>query len=366
MNSESRHPPTEGRPDRDLEQRVARQGALPGNSYVVVVRHEEFRRSRGGLVVATPQADVPPRGAARLQYILKRVALGPPLPSQAAEKERLGIFRALPTLSSDALSSVAYGPEAGLTVLAAAGVAALVFELPIAIAIAILMMLVVLSYRQVVITRQADGGSYAVARDYLGRWPAMVAAGALLVDYVLTVSVSLSAGSDALASAFPVLVPLRLPLTLLLIAVLCAGNLRGVREAGALFSSPTYAFIIAMLILIAVGLVVGLTGGGHHAFGHYPPVPNVTEALTPFLVLTAFASGCSSMTGIEAVSDSVSSFRDPPGDRAATTLLLLGGLLVLLFIGVTVLDLLFGIEPKPNGNPTVLAQIAAHVFTGHA
>jgi amino acid transporter len=351
-------------PRNDLEQRVPRQGQLPGNRYVTVERLGDFRRSRAGMLVATQQAGVPQGGLAKVQYLAKRVVLGPRLPTSAMDSERLPIFKALPILASDALSSVAYGPEAGLTVLVAAGVGALVFELPIAIAIAVLMILVVISYRQVVITRQADGGSYAVARDYLGQWPAMVAAAALLVDYVLTVSVSVSSGSDAIASAFPTLIPLRMPLAVLLILVLCAGNLRGVREAGTLFSLPTYVFIGAMLVLIAVGLVTGLTGGAHHAIGVYPPIINPTEALTPFLVLTAFASGCSSMTGIEAVSNSVRSFRDPPGDNAAKTLVILGALLVLLFIGVTVLDVIFGVEPTRSGSPTVLAQIAADTFRG--
>ncbi len=351
-------------PSSDLEKRIARQGRLPGNRYVSIQRLDDFRRSRQGMLVATSRADVPQGGLAKFQYLVKRVVLGPRLPTSAIEGERLPIFKALPTLASDALSSVAYGPEAGLTVLVAAGVGALVFELPIAIAIAVLMVLVAISYRQVVLTRQADGGSYAIARDYLGRWPAMVAAAALLIDYVLTVSVSVSSGSDALASAFPALIPLRLPLAVLLIVLLCAGNLRGVREAGAFFSLPTYLFVAAMLVLIGFGLFTGLTGGVHHAIGHYPPVLNPTEALTPFLVLTAFASGCSSMTGIEAVSDSVRSFRDPPGDNAAKTLVILGALLVLLFIGVTLLDVIFGVEPKPGGSPTVLAQIAADTFRG--
>ncbi len=352
------------KPSGGLEQQIAREGRLPGNRYVTVERLEEFRRSRQGTLVATSQVDVPRRGFGKFQYILKRIVLGPRLPTSAIAGERLPIFKALPILASDALSSVAYGPEAGLTVLVAAGVGALVFELPIAIAIAVLMVLVVISYRRVVITRQADGGSYAVARDYLGQWPALVAAAALLIDYVLTVSVSVSSGSDALASAFPALVPLRLPLALAVIVILCAGNLRGVREAGALFSLPTYLFVAAILLLIGVGLVTGLTGGAHHAIGVYPPIINPTEALTPFLVLTAFASGCSSMTGIEAVSDSVRSFRDPPGDNAAKTLVILGTLLVVLFIGVTVLDVIFGVEPKRSGSPTVLAQIASDTFRG--
>jgi amino acid transporter len=348
----------------DVERKVDQPGQLLGNRYVVIERLGDFRHSRQGMLVATQRAEVPQGGLGKLQYLVKRAVLGPQLATAAIEGERLPVRRALPTLASDALSSVAYGPEAGLTVLVAAGVGALVFELPIAIAIAIVMILVVTSYRQVVITRQADGGSYAMARDYLGRWPAMIAAAALLIDYVLTVAVSISSGADALASAFPSLVDLRLPLALFLILVLCLGNLRGVREAAALFSLPTYLFIAAMLTLMGFGLLKVLTGGVHHAIGVYPPIVNPTAVLTPFLVLTAFASGCSSMTGIEAVSNSVRSFREPRGENAAKTLVLLGALLVVLFIGVTLLDLVFGVEPKSSGNPTVLAQIAADTFTG--
>ena len=353
-------------PGADLEQRITQPGSLPGNRYVVVRREDlgSFRRGRGGMLVATERADEPPGGAARATYLLKRALIGRRLPTSAAESERLPVRRALPTLASDALSSVAYGPEAGLTVLALAGVGAFAFELPIALAIAALMVLVTLSYRQLVLTRQADGGSYAAARDHLGQWPAMVAAAALLIDYVLTVSVSVSSGADALASAFPTLNDLRLPIAVLLALLLCAGNLRGVREAGAMFSTPTFLFIGAMGALIVVGVIRALTGGVHHGFGVYPPIPHPAEALTPFLVLTAFASGCSSMTGIEAVSNSVRSFREPQGRNAARTLSLLGLLLVVLFLGVTLLDLIFGAAPKPGGSPTVLAQIAQDVFTG--
>jgi len=350
----------------DLEQRIPQTGSLPGNRYVVIRREDlgSFRRGAHGVLVATERADEPAAGVARLSFLLKRMVVGRRLPTSAAESEQLPVRRALPTLASDALSSVAYGPEAGLSVLALAGVGAFAFELPIAIAIAILMVLVILSYRQLVLTRQADGGSYAVARDYLGRWPAMVAAAALLIDYVLTVSVSVSSGADALASAFPAITDLRLPLAVLLALLLCAGNLRGVREAGALFSTPTYIFVGTMVALIAVGLIRGLTGAVPHGIGVYPPIPHPAEALTPFLILTAFASGCSSMTGIEAVSNSVRSFRQPQGRNAARTLTLLGAILVILFLGVTLLDIIYGVAPHPSGSPTVLAQIAADVFSG--
>lgn len=365
-DSDQTRPDSAPAPGGDLEERIARPGSLPGDRYVVIRRQDlgSFRRGREGILVATERADQPSSGLGSAAYRLRRLVLGPRLPTSAGESERLPVRRALPTLASDPLSSVAYGPEAGLSVLALAGVGAFAFELPIALAIAALMVLVTLSYRQLVKARQADGGSYAAARDHLGPWPAMVAAAALLIDYVLTVSVSVSSGADALASAFPALVALRLPLALLLILILCAGNLRGVREAGALFSIPTWIFVGGMAALILVGLVRGLSGAAHHAIGVYPPVPHPTEAITPFLILTAFASGCSSMTGIEAVSDSVRSFQAPEGRNAARTLLLLGGMLVVLFLGITMLDLIFGVAPKPGGSPTVLAQIAADVFTG--
>ncbi len=360
-----RNPSESGGP-QDLERRLPQAGSLPGNRYVVIKREDlgSFRRGAHGVLVATERADEPTEGLSRLSFLVKRAFVGRRLPTAAMDSERLPVWKALPTLASDALSSVAYGPEAGLSVLALAGVGAFAFELPIAIAIAVLMVLVVLSYRQLVLTRQADGGSYAVARDHLGRWPAMVAAAALLIDYVLTVSVSVSSGADALASAFPIITDVRLPLAIALALLLCAGNLRGIREAGALFSAPTYLFVFAMVALIGVGLVRGLTGAVHHAYGVYPPIPHPAEALTPFLVLTAFASGCSSMTGIEAVSNSVRSFRAPQGRNAARTLALLGATLVILFLGVTILDIMYGAAPHPSGSPTVLAQIAADVFSG--
>jgi amino acid transporter len=361
---DSRRPGQSGAPE--LEQRIPQAGSLPGNRYVVIRREDlgSFRRGAHGDLVATEKADEPVSGLPRISFLLKPRTLREVVRSEAAESEQLPVRRALPTLASDALSSVAYGPEAGLSVLALAGVGAFAFELPIAIAIAILMILVVLSYRQLVLARQADGGSYAVARDHLGKWPAMVAAAALLVDYVLTVSVSVSSGADALASAFPVIVDLRMPLAVGLALLLCAGNLRGVREAGALFSFPTYLFVFTMVALIVVGVVRGLTGAIHHAYGVYPPIPHPLQAITPILILTAFASGCSSMTGIEAVSNSVRSFRQPQGRNAARTLVLLGGSLVILFLGVTILDIMYGVAPHPSGSPTVLAQIATDVFSG--
>lgn len=276
------------------------------------------------------------------------------------------MLKALPILSSDALSSVAYGPEAGLAVLAGAGAGALIWNVPIGIAIALLMLIVTASYRQVIRGYQGGGGSYAVARANLGTIVGLTAGAALLVDYVLTVSVSVSSGVDALASAFGTLLPLKIELGLLFVALLALGNLRGVREAGALFAVPTYLFLVSMVVLIVVGLVRGLVfHAAQHPVGQYAPI-SATAVVTPFLILTAFASGSSSMTGIEAVSNSVPSFEKPEAQNAIRTLTILGFLLVGLFLGVVALDLIYGAEPHPGGNPTVLSEIGAAVFPGSA
>jgi len=342
------------------------RGRRPGDDYVRIRREDlgGFRRTRRGHLVATEAASTSPGPAARLAARVRDVLIGRPLDSEAIESERLSVFKALPILSSDALSSVAYGPEAALAVLAAAGTAALFWNVPISIAVALLMLIVTISYQQVIRGHPGGGGSYAVARANLGVVLGLVAGAALLVDYVLTVSVSISSGVDALISPFRELTPYRLEISVVLVALLMLGNLRGVREAGFILAVPTYLFVVAMLALIAAGLVRAAFGGAPHA-GEYPPIAT-TEPLTPLLVLAAFASGCSSMTGIEAVSNSVPSFYDPRVRNATRTLAMLGGLLILLFVGVEALDLLYSAVPRPGGSPTVLSQIAAAVFTGPA
>lgn len=340
-------------------------GKRPGDGYVRIRREDLgfFRRTARGHLVATEAASTGPGAAARAVARVRDALIGRPLDSEAIGSERLSIFKALPILSSDALSSVAYGPEAALTVLAAAGAAALFWNVPIAIAVALLMLIVTISYRQIIRGHPEGGGSYAVARANLGVVLGLVAAAALMVDYVLTVSVSVSSGVDAIASAFQELTAYRREIAIGVVALLMLGNLRGVREAGALFAVPTYLFVVAMVVLIGAGLVKAALGGAPHP-GQYPPLP-ATEPLTPLLVLGAFASGCSSMTGIEAVSNAVPSFEEPRVGNATRTLAILGVLLILLFIGVEALDLLYSAVPK-GGNPTVLAQLGAAVFTGPA
>jgi amino acid transporter len=340
------------------------QRGKPGDSYVRIRRQNvgDFRRTRRGYLVATEATEAPRNPVARRIQQARDLLIGRPLPSEAIESEKMSVFKALPILSSDALSSVAYGPEAALAVLAVAGAGAFIWNVPIAIAVAVLMLIVTISYRQVIRGYQGGGGSYAVARANLGVILGLVAGAALLVDYVLTVSVSVSSGVDALLSAFAGLLPYRIPLLLGLVGLLLLGNLRGVREAGLLFAVPTYVFVVAILALIAAGLVRAALGGAPHP-GQYPPLP-AHEALTPLLVLAAFASGCSSMTGIEAVSNGVPAFEEPRMENAMRTLAVLGGLLIVLFIGVEVLGVIYTAEPHPHGNPTVLSEIAAAVFTG--
>jgi len=342
------------------------RGDKPGDAYLRIRRENlgAFRRTGRGYLVATPAASAPQSAVAKGARQARDLLIGRPLESEAIESERLSVFKALPILSSDALSSVAYGPEAALAVLAAAGAGALFWNVPISIAVALLMLIVTISYQQVIRGYQGGGGSYAVARANLGVIVGLVAAAALLVDYVLTVSVSVSSGVDALLSAFRELLPFRAELAIVLVCVLLVGNLRGVREAGVLFAVPTYLFIVAIMLLVGAGLIKAARGGAPHP-GQSPPLP-AREALTPLLVLAAFASGCSSMTGVEAVSNAVPSFQEPRAANAVRTLGMLGGLLILLFVGVEVLDVLYAVAPHPYGNPTVLSEIAAAVFTGSA
>ena len=351
--------------DPPLRRRAPR--SRPGEDYVRIPRkdlEEGLRQAKGGRLAATARTDEEAPGpVAGLAHKIRFFVTGRPLDTEAQETERLSIPRALPIMSSDALSSVAYGPEAGLAVLATAGVGALVYNIPIGIAIAVLMIIVTTSYRQIVHGYKGGGGSYAVARANLGLVFGLVAAAALFVDYVLTVAVSVSSGVDAVASAFTALSPYKVVIALVVLALVMIGNLRGAREAGAIFAGPTYLFLVSMLVLIVVGLIEGLVS--HRAPGHFAPIKAET-ALTPLLILTAFASGSSSMTGIEAVSNSVPSFRPPEAEHAARTLAILGGLLVVLFLGVVALDFIYGAVPHPNGNPTILSQLATAIFHGPA
>jgi amino acid transporter len=289
---------------------------------------------------------------------VKRILLGTPIATAHAAHERLGPLTGLAIFASDALSSVAYATEEILLILTLAGGAALGFSFPIAVAIAVLIGIVVSSYRQTILAYPQGGGSYVVTRENLGRYPSLVAGAALLVDYVLTVAVSVAAGIAAITSAIPPLYPYRVTLCVAGVAVIAVGNLRGVRESGRLFALPTYLFLGAYFLLIGWGGFQWLRGSVVAASGPAPVVGG--EALTAFLVLRAFSSGCAALTGIEAVSDGVPAFRAPEARTARRVLLALGAILITLFLGISALVHAFGVVPMEG--ETVNSQLARRVF----
>jgi amino acid transporter len=293
-----------------------------------------------------------------LAHRLKRLLVGTPLPTAQARHERLGKATALAVFASDALSSVAYATEEILLVLMLAGIAALSYSLPIGFAIAVLIAIVVSSYRQTVLAYPRGGGAYIVSKDNLGTVPGLVAAAALLIDYVLTVAVSVAAGIAAMTSAVPALYRSRVWLCVIAVAVVSIANLRGLRESGKLFAAPTYLFVGSLFALVAYGSLGAIFNWVGEA--PYPPHPPGLEGVGLFLILRAFAAGCSALTGVEAVSDGVPAFKPPEAHNARGVLAWLGVLLITLFLGITYLSFDFGIRPRPD--ETVVSQLARHVF----
>jgi len=289
--------------------------------------------------------------------LLKRLLVGPPMPLAQARHERLSKRIALAVFSSDALSSVAYATEEILLILVLAGSAAARLDVPIALAITALLVIVTISYQQTIHAYPSGGGSYIVARANLGTVPGLVAAAALLVDYVLTVSVSVAAGVAAITSALPELTTHKIVLSVVCVAVIALANIRGVRESGRIFAVPTYFFIASFTVMLAVGFYRLLTGT--LAAAPPPTVPGV-EALTGFLILRAFASGCTALTGIEAISNGIPAFRPPESRNAAITLGWMAFILASMFVGITMLSSELGILPSET--ETVVSQIARQLF----
>ncbi len=287
---------------------------------------------------------------------LKRLLVGASLPTSAHAEERLSNAAALAVLSSDALSSVAYATEEILLVLVAAGSAALGWSLPIAAMIIFLLAIVILSYRQTIKAYPQGGGSYIVARENLGLYPGLIAGGSLLIDYILTVTVSISAGTAALTSAIPALQPYTVGLCIIFVFLVMLANLRGVKEAGNIFMVPTYAFIVGIFVLIALGLFQQFTG---HLPKTYPEIP-VREPLTLFFILRAFSAGCTALTGVEAISDGVLAFKPPEWKNARKTLLYLGVILGIMFIGITYLTHSYHIAPEEG--QTVVSLLGRHIL----
>ena len=290
---------------------------------------------------------------------IKRLFFGRPLKTAQSTEERLSKRAALAVFSSDALSSVAYATEEILFVLAAAGGAGLAFSLPIAAVITALMIVVVLSYGQTIRAYPTGGGAYTVAKHNLGQVPGLVAGWSLLIDYVLTVAVSVSAGIAAVTSALPSLYADRVWLGLVVLALITVANLRGIRDSAKIFAVPTYLFIFSLGGMVAIGLYRWATGALAPA-DVAAAVPRQLEAVTAFLMLRGFASGCTALTGIEAISNGVMAFKRPEAKNARTTLYFMGAILAFLFVGVTVLA--HALRVVPLEGETVISQIARSVF----
>ena len=284
---------------------------------------------------------------------------GKPLPTSAQSHERLGNWSALAILSSDALSSVAYATEAILSVLIVAGSTALTNSFPISLTIGLLLTILILSYRQTIRAYPHGGGAYTVAKENLGTYPGLVAAASLLIDYTLTVTVSVAAGIDALTSAYSFLVPHKVLIGLFCILLLAIANLRGVREAGRIFMVPTYSFIFSVFLLLILGFF-------KQSSGHITPqVHDLTEhhPLTWFVLLHAFSEGCTALTGVEAISNGVMLFKKPEWKNARTTLIYMGLTLGLMFTGITHLVGAYNFIPITNGE-TIISQLGRAIFGG--
>ncbi len=364
MSDDSETGPDEARAARGagLERREELKGRRPGDRVVKIVRPKEFRRTTGGFI-ATDEALAPQTRASRAWGDVRRRLIGRRLASDEELTERLTKKTGLAIMASDNISSSAYATEEAMRVLALAGASYLALTMPVTIAIVVVLAVVVLSYLQVIRAYPNGGGSYVVASENLGVVPGLVAASALLVDYVLTVAVSVAAGVAAVTSAVPELYPERVLIGVVLVAVLTVGNLRGVREAGVIFAAPTYVYIVAMYGLIAYGLYRMVTGDMPQPVA--PPEsfdPNGTQSFVlVFLILRAFASGSSGLTGTEAVANGVPAFKPPESRNASRVLLVMGTVFGSLFLLISYMATTIGIQPDRSETQTVLSLLARSI-----
>ncbi|WP_338780990.1 APC family permease [Metabacillus sp. FJAT-52054] len=291
-------------------------------------------------------------------HSLKRLLIGRPLKSGELGEQKLNKKKALAILSSDALSSVAYGPEQILIVLVTISAAAFWYSIPIALGVLVLLTALILSYRQIIFAYPHGGGAYVVSKNNLGVNPGLIAGGSLLVDYILTVAVSVSAGTDAITSAFPALHPYNVEIAIVFVILLTILNLRGVTESASVLAYPVYLFVFALFILIGAGIYNILTG--HVSPDLHTPVGTPVAGISLFILLRAFASGSSALTGVEAISNAIPNFKNPAPNNAAKTLIAMGTLLAILFTGIVFLAYYYGIIP--NAEVTVVSQIAEETF----
>lgn len=337
-----------------LEWREKMRGRHPGDQYIRINTHPAFERIRPGIIAPRPGEAEAATRPGRIIARVKHAILGTPIPSSAEMESRVDKPRGLAIFASDNISSSAYATEELMRVLALAGVAALSLTLPITLAIIAVLAIVIVSYLQVIAAYPDGGGSYVVARENLGPLAGLVAAAALLTDYILTVAVSVSAGVAALTSAFPELDGIRVEFAIGVIALMTLVNLRGIRESGTIFALPTYLYLVSVLGLLGIGIV-------RYALGdlpeYNPPAAWVEEAgaesLTLLLVLRAFASGSVALTGTEAVSNGVPAFKPPEVRNAQITLVIMGTLFATIMFGFSLLASALEIVPDPHEVQTV-------------
>lgn len=336
------------------------RGRRPADRRVRVERpHSPYFRYTGpGMLVATELASAPRTALGRALARIRGVLVGRPISLHQELTERLSVFTGLAVFASDNISSSAYATEEIMRVLVLAGAGALALTMPITIGIVIVLAIVVTSYQQTVAAYPHGGGSYIVAKDNLGTRPGLVAAGALLTDYVLTVAVSIAAGVAALTSIVPELFPYRVEFAITLIVLIAAVNLRGIRESGAVFAVPTYVYLVSIFGLLAVGMFRFLTGN----MPEYDPpaawlAAETAQPLGILLILRAFASGSVALTGVEAVSNGVPAFKPPEPRHAQTVLILMGTFFALIFLGLSFLAGQIGVLPDPTEQETVISQV---------
>jgi amino acid transporter len=296
---------------------------------------------------------------------IRDVLFGKPLPTWDERAEQLGVGPGIPIFGLDALSSAAYGPEAALTLLIPLGAAGIAYIVPISASVIALLVIVYFSYRQTIAAYPGGGGSYTVASENLGPFAGLLAAAALMIDYVLTAAVGISAGVGALVSAFPRLLPHTLGLCLLILLFITIINLRGLRQAGIVFMVPTYLFIFSLLAAVGIGVFKSITSGGHPAAVIPPPAALPAAAgIGVWLLLQSFASGCTAMTGVEAVSNGVMAFKEPATKTAQRTLTIIIALLILMLGGIAFLVRAYHIaatDPGAVGYQSVISMIIAAV-----
>lgn len=306
--------------------------------------------------------DTPPTHTKPSGFSISRLLFGKPIATRDLENQTVNRIIGLAVFASDALSSTAYATEEILFILALAGTSSAILgiSIPLSIAIAILLTIVTISYRQTIYAYPNGGGAYIVARDNLGEVAAQIAGAALLTDYILTVAVSISSGVAQIASAFPALLPFRVEMALFVILIMTLVNLRGVKESGTVFAIPTYFFLGAMLLTLSVGMYRYFTGTLGVVTGVEMVETGAVQALTLFLILRAFSSGSAALTGIEAISNGITAFKEPRSHNAAVTLQWMSGILITVFLSITFLA--HQIQALPSETETVISQLGRVVF----